>query len=341
MSYDKVKRRIVGPCTSLVTPLNKDYSLDEKGLRENIRYVLEAGFKEGTGCLLAATPGGESPSLPIHMRKRAMEVIADEAKGKLPIETTAHDCAIDAVVDMMRHAKDVGFDIIQLQPPWYFGTSTKEVLKFYDVVTHKVDIPVVIYNTTWLGLLGGVGLQESTMERLSKLDGIIGIKWSSPSWYTYINCIRLYKDRFSFTDNGYHGLGCFWGCQSFLDVLGQFYPKYPLDQWKLIQKRDYDGVVEHLWKLEIPYYQWIIETEIAGVHGEGSLVKPPMHLAGRPAGPPMPPFELPSDEQMEKLREVLIRGGVPGVKPGEGRHAAGRAGKEVGITRSSDRSEIR
>jgi N-acetylneuraminate lyase len=156
MSYDKVKRRIVGPCTSLVTPLNKDYSLDEKGLRENIRYVLEAGFKEGTGCLLAATPGGESPSLPIHMRKRAMEVIADEAKGKLPIETTAHDCAIDAVVDMMRHAKDVGFDIIQLQPPWYFGTSTKEVLKFYDVVTHKVDFPVVIYTTTWLGLLGGV-----------------------------------------------------------------------------------------------------------------------------------------------------------------------------------------
>jgi len=315
MAYEKLKKRVVGPCTSLITPLKKDLSLDEEGLRANIRFVLDGGFKEGTGVLLAATPGGESPSMSIPLRKKAMAVIADEAVGKLPVETAAHDNSYEAVIDMMRYAKDLGFDIIQLQAPWYHGTSPDEVFRFYEGVTNAVDIPVMVYNATWLGILGGVGVEEPLMERLSKLDGVIGFKWSSPNWYTYITCLRHWTDRFVFTDNNYHGLGCQWGAQSFLDVLGQFYPKYPLDLWKLIQARDWDAAIEHLWKLEIPYYLWIQEMQKQGIHGEGPLVKAPMRLAGRPAGPAIPPYEVKyTEKQLGQLQQILWKGGVPGVK---------------------------
>lgn len=315
MTNEKLKRRVVGPCTSLITPFNKDLTLDERGLRENIRFVLDAGFKEGVGVLLAATPGGESPSMSIPMRKRAMEVIADEAVGKLPTETATHDNSFEAVVDLMRHAKDLGFDMVQLQPPWYHGTSPDEVFRFYDAVTHAVDIPVMVYNATWLGILGGVGLEEPLVERLSTLDGILGIKWSSPNWHTYIQILRKWTNRFVFMDNNFHGLGCMFGSQSFLDVLGQFHPKYPLDLWKLIQKHDWDGAIEHLWKLEVPYYLWIGEMQKQGIHGEGPLVKAPMRLAGRPAGPAIPPYEVKYTEaQLRPLQEILYKGGVPGVK---------------------------
>lgn len=315
MAHEKLKKRVIGPCTSLVTPLNKDLSLDERGLRENIRHVLDAGFKEGNGVLLAATPGGESPSMSIPMRKKAMGVIADEAVGKLPVETAAHDNSYEAVIDMMRHAKDLGFDIIQLQAPWYHGTSPDEVFRFYEGVTNAVDIPVMVYNATWLGILGGIGVEEPLMERLGKLDGIIGFKWSSPNWYTYITCLRNWTHRFVFTDNNYHGLGCMWGAQSFLDVIGQFHPKYPLDLWKLIQTRNWNNVIEHLWKLEIPYYNWIIKMQREGIHGEGPLVKAPMRLAGRPAGPAIPPYEVEYNaQQIGELRDILVKGGVPGVK---------------------------
>ncbi len=315
MTYEKLKKRVVGPCTSLITPMKKDFSLDEEGLRANIRYVIDNGFKEGIGCMLAATPGGESPSMSIPMRKQAMKVIVDEVNGALPLETAAHDNSYEAVIDMMKYAKDLGFDIIQLQAPWYHGTSPDEVYRFYDGVTHAVDIPVMFYNATWLGILGGVGLEMPLVERLSKLDGVIGIKWSSPNWHTYIDVLRHWTDRFVFSDNNFHGLGCLFGSQSFLDVIGQFHPKYPLELWKYIQAHDWDKAYDHLWKLEIPYYLWIGEMQKQGIHGEGPLVKAPMRLAGRPAGPAIPPYEVKyTEKQLAPLQEILYKGGVPGVK---------------------------
>jgi len=315
MAYEKLKKRVVGPCTSLITPLNKDLSLDEAGLRSNIRYVLDAGFKEGCGVLLAATPGGESPSMSIPLRKKAMTVIADEAAGALPIETAAHDNSYEAVIDLMRHAKDVGFDIIQLQPPWYHGTSPDEVFRFYEGVTNAVDIPVIAINNSWQRVLDGAGMQEPLLGRLGELDGLIGLMWSSPSWFTYINSIREYKSRFVFCDNNYLGLGLFWGCTSFIDVLAQFYPGYPLELWDILRTGNFERATQHLWKLEIPYYQWLGKVQGQGIHGEGPLVKATMWLAGRPAGPTKPPYDVGlSEAQLEELRKIMRKGGVPGVR---------------------------
>jgi dihydrodipicolinate synthase/N-acetylneuraminate lyase len=312
MAFEKLRRRIVGPSTSLVTPMKKDYSLDLQGLRENIRYVLENGFTEGKGVLLAATPGGESPSMTIKERKRAMQVLADEAKGKIPIESTAHDLSQENVIEFLRYGKDLGFDLMQLQPPFYEGTSPDEVFRFYEGVTKAVDIGIMVYNTTWLGILGGVGVEMPLMERLSKLDGIVGFKWSSPSWYTYATGITKWKHRFVFVDNEYLGLGVMWGAQSYLDVMGQWWPQYPLERWKLLQKGDYTKVAEHLWKLELPYRLWQGEQ---GVNGAATL-KLAMSLAGRPAGPTKPPYNTQFTEaQIDQLRQILLRAGVPGVKP--------------------------
>lgn len=314
LSLEKLKKRIVGPSLSLITPFRKDFTLDENGLRDNIRYLFDAGFGEGNGVLLGAAVCGESPSMTISERKKVMEVIADEALGKIPIETTAHDNSQDAVIEMMRHAKDLGFDAIQLQPPWYHGTSPDEVFRFYEGVTDVVDIPVIVYNTTWLGILDGRGVDATLMARLSELDNIIGFKWSSPSWYTYINAIRDWKHRFIFTDNNYNGLGCFWGCTSFIDDIGQFHPYYSLELWNLLKSRDFDGAVEYLWKFVLPYYQWMVKMDRQGIHGEGPHVKLAMRLIGRPSGPAKPPYDVQfNSEQTQELRRIMTEGRVPGI----------------------------
>jgi 4-hydroxy-tetrahydrodipicolinate synthase len=315
MSHEKLKKSLVGPCTALATPLNRDLSLDEKGLRANIRFVLDGGFKKGRGWILAATPGGESPFMTMSERKRVMEVFADEVKGKIPLETSVADNSYEAVLDLMRHAKDVGFDAVQVPPPWYHGTSQDEVFRFYQGVTSAVDIPVMIINATWLRILDGTGYQPPLLERLSRLDGIIGVKWSSPDWFNYIRCIREYKHRFLFSDNNFLGLGCLWGCTSFIDVLAQFYPEYPLEHWDILQTKNFESANEHLWKLEIPYYFWLRKMQKEGVHGEGPLVKAALWLTGRPAGPAKPPYDEPFTEvQLEELRQIMLKGGVPGVR---------------------------
>ncbi|MDA4122446.1 MAG: dihydrodipicolinate synthase family protein [Thaumarchaeota archaeon] len=314
MDFEKLKLRIVGPCTSLITPFKADYSLDEEGLRENIRFILKSGYSEGRAVLLACTPGGESPSMTISERKRAMEVIAEEARGKIPLETSAHDSSQEAVIEMMRHAHDLGFDAVQLNPPWYYGTSNDEVVRFFEGVTRAVDMGVVAYNTTWLGLLGGVGMEAPLFKRLSRIKGIVGIKWSSPNWYTYNNVLRDWKQRFVFTDNDRHGLGCLWGCTSFLDNIAQYHPKYPLQKWEILKKGDAEKAIEHLNRYEFRFYAWMAKMNSQGINGEGPLVKLPMKLVGKPAGPAKQPYEARFKKgQIEELRQIMIEGGVPGV----------------------------
>ncbi len=315
MSHEKLKRRLVGPASAIITPLKKDRTLDKAGMRQNIRFMLDHGFRDRRGWILGPTPGGESPFMSMRARKEAMAVIADEAGGALPIQAGVHDNSFEAVVDLMRHAKDVGFDLVQLQPPWYHHTGAEEAYRYYQEVTEKVDIPVIIINNYWQRLLDGAGMNEPVFERLSGIENLVGVAWGSPNWYTYVNVIRQFKDRFVFIDNNWLGLGLFWGCTSFVEVLGQVFPEYTLGLYDVLKKGDYNKATQYLWKLTLPYYLWLGKVQGQGVHGEGPLIKATMWLAGRPAGPALPPYDGGlTQEQLEGLREVLLNGGVPGVK---------------------------
>ena len=70
-----------GVGTALVTPFTKTGGLDEKRVRELGRRQIEAGID----FLVPCGTTGESPTLTDGERTRIVEILADEAAGRVPI----------------------------------------------------------------------------------------------------------------------------------------------------------------------------------------------------------------------------------------------------------------
>ncbi len=311
MDFDKLRKKFVGPMVPMITPLKEDFELDLEGLRQNARFYVENGIVDGKAVLMCATAGGESCSFNVSDRKKIMEAVISEVRGRVPLIMSAQDCSVDTAIDLAEYAEKLGYDCVQLSPPFYFGTSKDEVYRFFDLVANEIEIGLMPYNTTWLGILGGRGIEAELMGRLLEIPNIIAVKWSSPDWYIWMEVMRKYSDIAAFIDNGYHGLGRLYGASGYLSVPSEFAPEYGLNLWETMGTGDMKKILDELWRLQIPYYQWIGKLEAAGINGEGAAVKPPVEMVGLAAGPAKPPYDHEVPEHLKReLKRILVKAGV-------------------------------
>ncbi|MEM3787052.1 MAG: dihydrodipicolinate synthase family protein, partial [Nitrososphaeria archaeon] len=116
----KVKEKLVGPAVSIATPMKDNFEIDLDGLEYNVEYLIDNGFINGKGVIMAVAAAGEAPSLTLEERKNAMKVVAETAKGKVPLVTSAQDPSLDNVIKLAKYAEEVGYDAVQISPPFYF-----------------------------------------------------------------------------------------------------------------------------------------------------------------------------------------------------------------------------
>lgn len=79
-----MKGKLTGPAVSIATPMKQNFNLDLDGLKKNIRFLIENGFVNGKGVIMAVATAGEAASLKVDERKAAMKVAIDEGKGRVP-----------------------------------------------------------------------------------------------------------------------------------------------------------------------------------------------------------------------------------------------------------------
>ena len=76
-----MRDRFTGCGTALVTPFTRSGALDEAGVRRLARRQVEAGIH----FLVPCGTTGETPTLTASERVRVVEIVVDEAKGKVPV----------------------------------------------------------------------------------------------------------------------------------------------------------------------------------------------------------------------------------------------------------------
>ena len=312
MNFEECKEKIVGPYVALITPFNADYTLDLEGLRENVRFLMKNGIKEGKGMLLAAGAGGEFPSLSVGERKQVLSHVAEETKGKVPLIFSAQHTVLDKVIDLCKHAEKEGAVSVQLSPPYYWGLSRGEVYRFYKKVVEKTNVGIMVYHGG-ATFTNSVGIDYKLMSMLTEIENVITAKYASSNMYEYMKVVRAFSNRLAIIDNQYWatGFGHMLGARGFLSACGNFVPKRSLAFWELLEEGRYKQAVEMSLQLEIPFYQWIQEVQARGLHGEGSILKPPCRLVGLHAGQARPPYNLSLPEDLEKkLEDILVKAGV-------------------------------
>lgn len=138
-------KEFVGIIPPALSSFDKEGNIYEKGIRENIRFILphvDGLYPIGTyGC---------GPCMAPDERKRVLEIILDEVNGQVPV--VAHVGAADTktTCDLARHAKQAGAAGAGAISPYYSPNLSEEAMYYHfaslvDAVNDE-EFPVFVYN---------------------------------------------------------------------------------------------------------------------------------------------------------------------------------------------------
>ena len=158
--------------TALVTPFRQNLSLDEDALRRLVRRQVDAGIN----FLVPCGTTGESPTLTRAEQRRVVEITIEEARGKAPVVAGAGGNDTAHVIEIAREFKEIGASGILSVSPYYNKPTQEGLYQHYKAIASAVSLPIILYNIPGRT---GVNIEPATVNRLSEIDNIIGVKEAS------------------------------------------------------------------------------------------------------------------------------------------------------------------
>ena len=161
-----------GIIPAMVTPFNRDESLNEQALRDLTRHLLAGGVHG----LFVVGSQGEFWALEYEEKKRIIEIVVAEAGGKVPVYAGTGATSTREAVRTTRMAAAAGADAVSVITPYFISPSADELYEYYVAVAKASSAPVLLYNNP---ARTGVNMSPDLVARLSRVDNIVGIKDSS------------------------------------------------------------------------------------------------------------------------------------------------------------------
>ena len=180
----------MGCGTALVTPFKKDGSLDEATLRSLVRRQIEAGIN----FLVPCGTTGESPTLKQAEHLRVVEITLEEAKGVVPVLAGCGGYNTAEVIELGHELEAMGVDGILSVTPYYNKPTQEGLYQHYQAIASAITLPIVVYSVQGRT---GVNVEPATVERLSRIDNIVGIKEASGNIGQMANILQRVSDRFT------------------------------------------------------------------------------------------------------------------------------------------------
>jgi 4-hydroxy-tetrahydrodipicolinate synthase len=146
--------------------------VDYDGFRTLVRFQLENGI---SGLVPLGTTG-ETPTLERDEQDRLIAIAVEEAKGKVPIIVGAGSNSTAHTVQNVRRARELGADAVLVVTPYYVKPTNEGIYRHFSAVADSGDTPILIYN---IASRTGKNIDVPTMERLSRIPTVLGVKESS------------------------------------------------------------------------------------------------------------------------------------------------------------------
>lgn len=160
-----------GTGTALVTPMNKDGTVNEEALRRLVDFQEE----NGVDMLLPCGSTGEAATLTTEEHIRVIETVIDQAKKAKVVAGAGSNCTREAV-ELTKKAADLGADGILSISPYYVKPTQDGIYLHYKAITESADIPIIVYNVP--GRTGS-NITAETEIRLGGIPNIAGVKEAS------------------------------------------------------------------------------------------------------------------------------------------------------------------
>lgn len=177
-----------GLYTALVTPFTSEGTLDQEGLRENLRYQVQHRVQ---GIVLLGTTG-ESPTLSPYEKQMILEIALEEVKGKAQLIVGTGTYSTAQTIMQTQSAKDMGADAALIITPYYNKPTQEGLYRHFAEICEATSFPICIYNNQARTCQN---LQVETLRRLAHFPSIIAIKESSGNLIQMTEIIELLENQ--------------------------------------------------------------------------------------------------------------------------------------------------
>ena len=161
----------IGSGVALVMPFGED-GIEETVLRDIVRFQI----REGTDALVVNGSTGEAAAMSPVEQRRAVEVVVEEANGKIPVIAGCGGSDTAVVAKLARAAREVGADALLVSAPPYNKPPQAGLVAHFRAVLAAGDLPLIVYNVP---SRTACNLLPATIEEIAADPRVVGVKEAS------------------------------------------------------------------------------------------------------------------------------------------------------------------
>ena len=154
-------KKFRGTATAIITPFKKDGSIDEPALRRFVDFQIKGGVE----ALVPVGTTGENPTLNANEQKRVIDIVIEQANGRVKIFAGAGSNNTIEVIEKVKFAKQAGADAALVVGPYYNKPTQNGYFQHFRAIADAVDIPLIVYNVP--GRTGG-NIEAATMLKMAE-----------------------------------------------------------------------------------------------------------------------------------------------------------------------------
>jgi 4-hydroxy-tetrahydrodipicolinate synthase len=194
--------KLTGIFTPTLVPFDANSRINEGELRRMVNWLIEKGISG----LYPNGSTGEFIRLSLEERKRVIQIVVEENRGRVPVLAGAAEANLDMILDVCRVYADLGCAAVSVTGPYYYKVSQESIEHFFRELAKRSPIDIVLYNIPQYS-------NEISVPVLTRLaldcPRIVGVKDSSRDFPRFLNTLQAIKPRRP-------DFSCLIGCEEML-----------------------------------------------------------------------------------------------------------------------------
>lgn len=287
-----------GSAAAIVTPF-KEHGVDFDTLEKLLDFQLE----NGTDAIVVCGTTGEASAMTYEERAETIAFCVRHVGGRVPVIAGSGSNSTENAVTLSREAENRGADGLLVVTPYYNKASQAGLIRHYQAIAAAVSLPIILYNVP---SRTGVSIAPETYAALAEVPNIAGAKEASGNLGNVQRTRALCPEDFTiWSGNDDETVPiCALGGKGVISVAANILPAEMHRLTELCLKNDFAAAG----KLQV-HLKEFCDAMFCDVNP--IPVKTALSLLGWRVGELRSPMCPPSPENLERVKAVLAKYGLP------------------------------
>ena len=211
-----------GIIPALITPVNKDGSLDLESLEKIIENIISSGCHG----LFVTGSSGEPTNLSSKTRREVISQAIRIVNGRLPVCVGTISPGTEQTIELVKEVQDMGCNFICSTPNFYMLNERQEdIIHHFEKVSDRTGVKIMVYNND---ATVGQTIKAETFYKIADINNVIAYKDTRPDWENHLKALAFLRDKdISLISGGEYILGpsILMGSQGNIAAASNVFPK--------------------------------------------------------------------------------------------------------------------